>query len=279
MLQKVTPADFDRWVAWAYGLAMTEKHSSYPTYRDGVKSREQFISRSRRGLEDEKILLFLHDGRVRGWLHWYAIETDHYAGTHAFLVEDHAEQAVKEFTQYLAQRMSGAALHVGLPAENTALVQALEQHGFTLLDDSVNHTLFFATYRPKTAPACVRPLDEKGRAEFRRLHNDPDMYWNAERILRDIARWRCYLYWQGNRAVGALCCMMDGDWPEIFSIDFENNVFRPEVYRGLLTACLNESKAHCRFLSWFDGTEAAQPILLELGFRRVDRYLCYHKQI
>ncbi|MBP3636830.1 MAG: hypothetical protein J6K13_04655 [Clostridia bacterium] len=280
MLARLTEAEFDQWAGWAYDLATTPEHASYPSYRDGIKTREDFIQRARRGLEDEEILLFRHEGKVCGWIQWYAIPEEHYAQTVSFLVESHAEEAAQTFAAHVAQACPGFTLDIGLDGANAQAAAALEKAGFALMDSSVNHTLMFDRYEPCCVPEHVRLMQTQDEAEFRRVHDEPDMYWNADRMLTDAGRWRIYLYWQESRATSVLCCMLDDGWPEIFAIEFENDVFRPEIYRDLMAACLRDAKAAgCPYMTYFEEEEQALPILAALGFDAVGRYAAYRKEL
>lgn len=156
-----------------------------------------------------------------------------------------------------------------LDEANEQCIRALEENGFRLLERSVNHTLFCSRDRPQTTGAAVRLMTGDDETDFRRLHDAPDMYWDAERILRCASDWRVYLLGQGTRAGGVLLCGL-GDWPEIFGVEFENDVFCQEGCRALMIACLNDlHAAGYTHLSYFEEEEQALPILTALGFERV----------
>lgn len=279
MLTRLTEEELRRYAPWAYGLAMGEKHSSYPTWQDGIKTREDFMARARRSFTDEEALLFRHDGEVCGWIQWYADPTEGYAMTVSFLIESHAEEAARAFVAHVAQTNPGVTLDIGLDGRNTQAAVALEKCGFTLLESAVNHTMLFGGYQPVPVPqgvALMTPADEN---DFRRLHNDPDMYWTAERMLADLPGWRVYLHRENGEAVASLTCRA-GDWPEVFSVDFGGGAFRADSYRAMLAACLNDiHAAGYPHMSYFEEEECALPVLKELGFRRVGRYLAYRKEL
>lgn len=276
MLTRLTEAEFDRYAPWAYELAMTAEHSSYPTYMDGIKTREDFMDRFRRN--DEEVLLFCHEGEVCGWIHWFAFPQEHYAMTVTFLVEKHAEEAVAEFIDHVARLYPGVTLDIGMAAENVQASRALENCGFALLESSVNHTIFFADYQPEPPAENVSLMTAEDESDFRRLHDYPSMYWNADRILTDLSIWRVYLYRRDGRPVGALCCKVEDDWPEVFSVSWEGDEFQPEIYRGLMAACLRDVKAAGSVhMTYFEAEEQALPVLASLGFQRVGRYLGYRQ--
>lgn len=279
MLARLTWDEFDQYAPWAYDLAMKPEYASYPTWRDGIKTREGFMERARRGFADEEILLFRHEGKALGWIQWFANPAESYAMTVSFLVEDHVEEAVREFIAHVGRTNPGAALDIGLDGANAQAASALEKAGFTLLESAVNHTVFFDKYQPVAVPEGVGRMTKADEADFRRLHNNPDMYWNADRILADLPNWKVYLYRRAGKPEGALVCR-DETWPEVFSVDFGGEGFQPEVFRSLMASCLNDLHAEgSAFMSYFEEEERALPILAELGFSRVGRYLAYRKEL
>lgn len=279
MLTRLTEKEFHRYAPWAYGLAMGKEHCSYPTWKDGIKTREDFMARAQRSFTDEEVLLFWHEGEVCGWIHWYADPEESYAMTVSFLVESHVKEAAQEFVAHVARTSPGVTLDIGLDGANTQAAAALEKCGFTLLENAVNHTIFFAQYQPVPVPQGVTLMRSDDERDFRRLHNWPDMYWNADRILADLPNWKVYLHRQQGAAVAALVCRA-GDWPEVFSVDFGGGDFLPESYRAMMIACLNDIHgAGYTHMSYFEEEENALPILEELGFQRVGRYLGYRKEL
>lgn len=279
MLTWLTEAEFDRYVDWAYGLALDLTRSGYPTYADGIKTRENFISRARNGMarENEEVLLHRVGGDVCGWIHWFWLAEDGYAHTCSFLTASHAEEAMSEFVAYAAERRPGYALHLGFPTDNACAVRCLDAQGFRLIEESVNHTLFFDAYTPEeTTSAVARMSGSEDEAAFRAVHTETDMYWTADRILADISHWQVYLYREGDRPQAALFAHVDADgWPEIFGIVGADS---PEAYQALMAACLNDCKAAgCAHMTYFEDDERRLPVLAGLGFQVVSRYVCYQR--
>lgn len=281
MLTLLKPEEFDRYADWAYALALDLTRSGYPTYADGIKTREDFISRARRGMarENEEILLLRVDGQVCGWIHWYWLAEDGYAQAISFLTASHTEAAIGEFAAHAAAKRPGYALHMGFPTDNAPAIEGLQRSGFRLLEQSVHHELFFDRCPLREVPREVSLLSgSDDEASFRALHTATDLYWTAERILRDRANWRVYLYRDGHRPTAALYAQVSADgWPEIFGIV---GAADPTAYRALLIACLHDGKAAgASHMTYFEEDKRMLPILLELGFEVISRYVCYQKTI
>ena len=78
MLRTCSRAEFEAYSNFAYELAMDPTRSAYPTYRDGIKTMETFLRRSRKAFERdaEEMLLFEDDGEVQGLIHYYWLPED-----------------------------------------------------------------------------------------------------------------------------------------------------------------------------------------------------------
>lgn len=102
MLKKLAEQDLDRYVEFAYALALDVTKSGYPTYADGIKTKQDFIARARRAFSDEneEILLFEREGRTEGWIHYYHLPEDRYLDTNAFCVREGMGEALAEFTAF-----------------------------------------------------------------------------------------------------------------------------------------------------------------------------------
>lgn len=279
MLTPMTLEELDRYVDWAYGLALDLTCSGYPTYADGIKTREDFVRAARRAIESEnrELLLFRADGEVCGWIQWFWQPGERYAQTDGFLTGSHTEGALTEFLAYAAEKCTGYALYLGFPANNARVVEWLRQSDACLLDQSVHLELFFDRYAPREAPvhvSCMSGSDDE--AAFCALHTATDMYWTAERILTDRENWHVYLYRDGDKSTAALYAHgISNGWPEIFGMAGD---IAPTAYRALLTACLNDCKAAGgRHMTFFEEDESKLPILAEFGFTIISRYICFQK--
>jgi len=70
MLRRLTKRkELEKYLDFAYGLALEPSYSGYPTYADGVKTRQDFIRQAQEALGDEKkgifLLRFIHKEYVR----------------------------------------------------------------------------------------------------------------------------------------------------------------------------------------------------------------------
>ena len=68
MLTSLERKDFEKYVDWAYSLALDRTRSCYPTYSDGIKTKQNFIDNACKSLESDtsEILLFADKDKVLG---------------------------------------------------------------------------------------------------------------------------------------------------------------------------------------------------------------------
>ena len=136
MLLDCSKKEFEKYMDFAYELALDLSKSGYPTYRDGIKTKQMFVERLLKTFErnDEQMLLFVHDGAVQGLIHYYWITDDRYLQTDAFCIHEAAEQALSEFISFITERFKGYNAYLGFPAENQKAVDYLSGCGFECIE-------------------------------------------------------------------------------------------------------------------------------------------------
>lgn len=279
MLKKLEEQDFDRYVEFAYELALDMTKSGYPTYADGIKTKDEFVDRAREAYyaQNDEILLFERDGAVAGWIHYFYLPEDRYVDTCAFCIAEGTEEALAEFIDFAREHFPGSELYLGFPRENREAVAALEAGGYECIEESYNDAVDFADYVLCPENAGILAITRENYSFFAALHSqtDCDMYWNTARILDAIDRWRIYVYLRNGKAAGAIYFMDDKIMPEIFGVDFPEGAYDSEVYQALLTAALNEGKrSGAKHMIFFNEKEA-QADALSCGFRCIGEYMCF----
>lgn len=86
MISTLQIKDFDKYIDFVWELAQDQTKSGYPTYTDGIKTKQDFITRERKAFsrENEDILLFTLNGQIEGWIHYCARPQDNYLDTCTF---------------------------------------------------------------------------------------------------------------------------------------------------------------------------------------------------
>lgn len=284
MLRALKQEEFERYAEFAFSLALDLSKSSYPTYTDGIKCKEDFIRTAEKAFEkeNEEILLFSIEGEVKGWIHYYFLPEDNYLCPESFLTESAPEAALEEFMQYVSEKFPGADLYMSFPKENERVVAYLEADGFRLLEHSYPHVLHLEEYTCREAAKQAIYLTEERYEAFAKLHDTQagEMYWNSERIKKELDDWRIYGYYEDGRLLGAIYCLNEGLMLEIFGIDFLDGRVWEDCYRALMAGCLNDAKNRGdRHLAYFAEEERELGILQEFGFCRTGTYVCYIKRI
>lgn len=292
MLSKITEEEFNRYLDLSYGLALDPSRSGYPTYTDQIKTKDDFIQISRRGLEgkNDEILLFRQNGSPEGWIHYFREPEDHYLQTCAFNIRKNTAAAMEEFIDYIEDKFPEDHAYLGFPEENREAAEVLLKHGFVCNEQSFNNSFFFDTY--SCLPQCgdVRPIGRENFQDFRTLHTlyEADMYWDSDHILADLPNWRIYVCYQQAQTLSgsqkrqpaaAIYFCGSGPMLEIYGIDYPKDVFDETACRALLIEALNAGKqSGARYMTYFSD-ERHLPLALELGFHCVGKYLCFDRLI
>lgn len=284
MLRVLRQDEFDRYVDFAYELAVDLTRSVYPTYADGIKTKADFVSRARKAFdrENEEILLFETCGEVHGWIHYYVLPEDSYLSFCAFNVARGVGSAIDEFMEYAAERYGGNTVYFGLPAENAAAVSHLERLGFAKESDDYVDVLFFEDYAALAENDGIIQVTKENYGAFCELHRarDEEMYWNCQRIYEDLDRWHIYLLYRAGAAIGTIYyCFYEIGMMEIFGVDYADGCFDEDTFRTLLVKALNEGKkAGVRSLTFFN-SEEEHPVVSALDFKHISRYVLFTKEI
>lgn len=282
MLAEPTKEEVEKYLDFAYGLALDPARSGYPTYTDGIKTREDFEEAAWKGFYNDhrKILLFESNGRVEGWIQFTFLPEDHYLQTEIFNIASGTEQALSEFEAYCKENYSGADLYFGFPKDNAAAVNYLSRNGWTCIERSYNDVLHFETYHPMEDCATVVPVTRDNYRDFQSLHQpiEGDMYWNSQRLYADLDNWTIWLAYRGKTPAAAIYYTNESILTEIFGVDFAGNRFEETIFRLLLIKALNDCKEKgCRHMVFFNDEES-QRAALACGFTCVGEYVCYMKK-
>lgn len=283
MLKKLEEKDFDKHVEFAHSLALDQSKSAYPTYTDGIKTKEDFITRAKKAFarENEEILLFEVAGKVEGWIHYFVLEEDKYISFCAFNVNDHVEIAIKEFLEHISHNYRGCTLYFGLPTVNVSAISCLEKIGFDKDDECYVDVMYFDKYQPIEETAGIVQVTKENYSEFAKLHaaSDEEMYWNTERIFENLDDWHIYLCYTNDELAGAIYYNYCGTSMEIFGVDFPNDSYDETTFKALLIKALNEGKKDgCSDLTFFNG-ECEHSVVSELGFTHVGEYVLYTQEV
>ncbi len=280
MLQTCSREEFDQYADFAYELALDLTKSAYPTYCDGIKTKEMFVERNLKAFEreTEEMLLFVYEGKVEGMIHLYWMPDDHYLSTNIFSINKAAEQALSEFLSYAEEHFKGYDLYLGLPAENSSAVDFLSKHGFECIEDDYNNTAFLNRIDPVSDHNGIIRIGKENYQLFEALHDqiDGDMYWNSERIFEDLDHWIVHVKEKDGKPLGAVYYTdaQDG-WYEIFGIDIDRNEYDRNLFSQLLNAAMADAKQRGGRVMTFFCEKEYEKTAVECGFQSVGNYLCF----
>lgn len=283
MLRIPTANEFEEYSERAYVLALDPSRSSFPSYADGIKTKEDFLAIAKRGFEseNEEIYIFEHGGEMRGWIHFYVMTEDKYIGIEAFETDGFEKEQFAEFAALLKEKYAGYEVTAGFPSQNERAVSAAIENGFEIIEESAVNILFFSDYEPQSESGRVEPLTKNNLAVFAKLHDKVEMYWNTKRLTEayfDGDKWRIYLTEKNGKAA-AIYFVFEGNIAEIFGLDFSDG-FDGTTAEELLTAALNEAKKNvsAKAMYWFTEDERETELAKRFGAEKFTDYkaFCLH---
>lgn len=284
MLRKATLTDIETYGDFVYQFALDQTKSAYPTYTDGIKTREDFLRKSRENItrEESDVWLYFAEGRMEGWLEYYWVSEDKFLQVDGCSINTGTKQALSELMAFLEEKFPGYELCFGFPKGNTEAVEFLMENGFSCIEDDHNTSFFFERYEPQEESKAVVKVTKENFEDFRKIHsqNEDDCYWTSDRILAAIDKWEIYVYYEKEQSVGSIFFNGAGtEYLEIFGVEFLDETYRKDVFMELMVAALNAGKRMgSKYLTFFC-EEEMQEALQELGFVYVGSYVCYVKTI
>ncbi|MBO2515772.1 MAG: hypothetical protein CW338_00655 [Clostridiales bacterium] len=284
MLKRIPENEAGRYIDPAYELALDQTRSAYPTYADGIKTKDEFAASflEAAGGENDELLLFEQDGKTAGFIQFYTIPEEHYLQLVMFSISGDTGRAFDELTELLEREYPAYDLYFGFPACNRDAVACLEnaKNGFERLEASFNDCILLPGLERTPPDGHVIPVDRQNFDLFRKLHTwtEEEMYWTAERILEAFEQWTVFVYMKDGGPAAAIYCTPDGNGgSEIFGTDFRKGRYDREVFCALLRAvmndCMERDMKHIVFFAEPEEQEAA----LDCGFRCVGEYVCYKR--
>lgn len=282
MLAEPTKEEIEKYLDFAYKLALDPARSGYPTYTDGIKTREDFEAATWRQFYEDgrKILLFEKNGRVEGWLQFDVFPEANHLELTGFNIADHAEQALAELEAYCIANYPGYGLYFGFPKDNVLAVHYLAANGWTCIEHSYNDVLHLKNYQPLEECGDIVPVTRENFGDFQAMHRliEGDMYWNSERLYQELDRWSIWLYYRGGDPAAAVYYTNVETMAEIFGVDFANGHFEEGAFRALVVKSLNAcKKKDFRHVTFFNDEQTKQAALA-CGFECVGEYVCYYKK-
>ena len=280
MLRIPTANEFEEYSERAYMIALDPSRSSFPSYADGIKTKEAFLAIAKRGFEseNEEIYIFEHGGEMRGWIHFYVLTEDKYIRIEAFETDGFEKEQFAEFAALLKEKYAGYEVTAGFPSQNERAVSAAIENGFEIIEESAVNILFFSDYEPQSESGRVEPLTKNNLALFAKLHDKVEMYWNTKRLTEAYFggdKWRIYLTEKDGKAA-AIYFVFAGNIAEIFGLDFSDG-FDGTAAEELLTAALNEAKKNvsAKAMYWFTEDERETQLAKRFGAKKFTDYKAF----
>lgn len=282
MLIKASLEQIQEYKEFAYTLSQDFKTSSFPTYLDTLKTKEDFmfiIDRCvKEKVDNAEILLYKEEDEVLGLIQYYYLIEDKYLGFEIFNVKRNIAKAIDEFLDYIKDDFNEYQIHFGFPFENQEAVNHLEEIGFNKGEDSDVFVLHFKDYLPLEEDDNIVKVNKDNWHDFKLLHDKhTDMYWNSDRLYKALLNetkypWHMYLYYENDKAIGSIYFTYVRRMMEIFGIDILDN---KEIIKPLIIKALNKSKEDGLETMCVFAEEDESKILKEIGLNYICKYVMY----
>lgn len=275
MLVKLKQIDFESFIDKAYEMAIVPEYTSYPIYYDGIKTRENYIERSKKSFEreNEEILLFFYDNKFCGWIHYFYIIEDNYLQTISMSACNNIEYMLKEFLEYINNIFPKISIYFGFPKENIKAIDFLLNNSFKIEEESWNMVKHIHNIDEKNISESIVRINENNYDMFSNIHSkyDGEIYRDSKHILEDLHNWIVFVFLKEKIPIATIYCKK-GNIAEIFGCDFVDD-YNKEVHKKLIlsTIFLSNIEVYRDIIYFCQGNEKIA--LDELGFSTVGKYI------
>ncbi len=138
MLVQLKKEEFDHYIDFAYQISLDLSKSCYPSYADGIKTKEDFVRIAKESLykRNYEIYLFYYENQLEGWINFYYLPEDKYLACETFSVVNHQEIALEEFMKYLKTKFTGYEFYFGCSTLNQEAMGYLTRNDFNKIEES-----------------------------------------------------------------------------------------------------------------------------------------------
>lgn len=282
MLREATLQDLENYINFSFNLSQDLKTSAFPTYLDGIKTKNDFYKSAYSSFSqsNSKILLFINNDEVLGWIDYYLIEQDHYLGFNVFNIQNNQQEAIEEFIEYSKSRYPNYTIYFGFPSDNTLSIEYLKSINSEKIDENYVYTLNFEKYSPLKYDGDIVRVNDENWNDFRRIHDKINgIYWNSDRLKKTLTtksnnQWNVFLYYKKNILEGCIYFVYTPILMEIFGIDYKDD-FDETAMKNLLIKCLNVSKTDNQEYTTFFVEEKERKVVESIGFNFIAKYELY----
>ncbi|MDE7264396.1 MAG: hypothetical protein K2N64_07025 [Anaeroplasmataceae bacterium] len=281
MLVKLKKEEMNQYIDFAYTISLDLSKSCYPTYADGIKTKEDFIDVARSSFDkvNNEILLFYYKDLLAGWIHYYFIPEDNYFTCESFAVSHHMDVALEELLALVKNQFKGYDFYFGCSIKNIEAIHFLKSNSFEKIEESSVCLFHFDEYQIQEESSLIKRITKDNFSDFEQLHHpfDEEMYWDCKHIYEDIDHWYIYVLYLDDKPMAAIyfvCCKM---LLEIFGVDFKNKTFDSYYFELLMKKVLNEGKKLGVKPIYYFAEKKEITALERLGYQHFDDYVCYSK--
>ena len=275
MLRKVTEKEFNKYIDFAYNLAINKEKCSYPVYYDGIKTKKDFYDSELESFNSKtsEILLFIHNNNVEGWINYYFIKKDKYIQISTFSINNYTFLALSEFIDYIKNKFKGYELYLGFPEDNIEAITFLSQNA-ELIEKSYNNVLFLNDFKKEKPNSNIIKIEKENYHYFEKLHIDKDLYWTSDRIYKDLDNWNIYLKLENNNPVSTIFTTKGHDNTcEVFGYYLEEN--NKDSLKELINSLVINASKNIKYLIFFEEDDNNQKIIKDSGFKTIGIYKCF----
>ena len=286
MVCELTERDLSDVFLFCWPICKDQNTTSYPIYPEPGDLQNALIGSMRD--PNDKVLGCFEKEELIGVCMVFPISQDHFLQTNGFYIEGKTagyDVDATQFVRYLKNHYPGYRALFGFPRENRYAAMYFYEHGAKCVESSYTLICTRTRYQPEK-PGTRNPVKRLKPEDFPKyapFHDQfaGEIYWNAERMQRDLAQWWIYTYESKGEIVASLFMHVENRMDaEIFGLFVAEG---KDVYyygRKLLAKTLGdlfEQMPQVADVIYFveEDSKSELKAAYETGFYKNDHYKCY----
>ena len=166
---------------------------------------------------------------------------------------------------YLRKKYPGYHLDAVVTKSNRMMYDGYQKQGIKYDNEQILMAL--EEYTPKPVEATIVRYSPEFEASYRAIHDDVDLYWTAERMLKALDRYNVFVAVENGEAVGYIEMTTGYDENEPIQIFVKPSCRGRGYGRALLQTAIEANMPNRMVLEVYADNTSALNLYLSLGFK------------
>ena len=270
-------------IDFTWELSQDNLNASYPR-KDSIIELKEYIKKF---IDDDSknVIASYQQGELCGICLYFWIDEEKYVQTKIFLIKDGYDQVGEELINYIRNQLTGYEFFItGIPFTNKNANEYFKKKNIKCSESSIVTEIHNLEPRTNQRNHCVEEVSKNNFDEYAKFHDryaiPLEMYYNSTNLLKDMERFRVFVYRNASEIIGSIFVKRVMDSAEVFGLfvreKYENKGIEGILINEMLTRLYNEL-GEVKEIVYFIEEDSTNELnaTLTAGFEVQAKYRCY----